>query len=523
MRVLWLLVGARKLASAIALRAEAACDCDCCTAVNKPPIQGDGLMCAPAVGGAPPKQDDPNAGSDGTGDAIRSTALSATDVLTAATSSCPDQCQKVQDDAAVTASATAAVVESSGIAGESTPEVMMYASYCLAECVASSQEAGDVCIAIEEAPAEVLAAAGSSTTPQPLQVGDVVPTQVPSAADRAKENLEARMPEPQLDAPTDSASQEAPTAEDEPLKEEAAAVAQAAAAAATTTAAPTPDTGALVAEASGRLATASALEARAAKAEVQGARYMANSSFSLASAKSSVVFIRKAKAEIAASAVRAAIYAASAKKSAELAKAELAEMERIPLEAADFAADEAAQGFWAEANATALKIAQEEAMMQGPPPPSAAGPAAVRAAAPYAKAMDVMLDSRTSYDSQARLWAAQSQALYANAQQRHAQAHELQSSGHTDAAQQAFEAAKKTLNEAVGMDTKAQEVRAKAEQADAALPSLMDSAAFAANQAGELASVRWMPPPIPATASAPALLAMESRGGRSSLALRGGR
>eukprot|EP00929_Paragymnodinium_shiwhaense_P120590 TRINITY_DN92550_c0_g1_i1.p1 TRINITY_DN92550_c0_g1~~TRINITY_DN92550_c0_g1_i1.p1 ORF type:complete len:582 (-),score=153.75 TRINITY_DN92550_c0_g1_i1:33-1778(-) len=502
-----------QLDAAGSLRAEAACDCTCCTSVYKPPIQGDGLMCAPRVE-APAAQDDPNADASGSQDMLRETATEATQAVTE--SSCPEQCQVVEEEA-VTASAAGAVAASVA-AVDSTPVVMMYASYCFSKCAPGSEAVGDTCLAVNEVPPEVAQAleeGPTTTVGAPLQVGDVVPTQVPSAADRAEAVMNARDPV-QLEAPTDTA-REAPTMEDAGLQEEAAVIATAT----TTTALPTPDTGALVAEAQGRFATASSLEARAAKAEVQSSRFLANSSFSLQSAKSSVLFIRKAKAEIAASATRAAIYAASAKQSAATAAAELAEMERIPQEAADFAAAEAEREFWAEANATALKMAQEDAMLKGPPPPAAAGPAALRAAAPYHRAMDITMDARASYDSQARRWSAQSQVLYGGAQARHVQAHELQAAGHTEAAKKTMEAAKQSLSEAVAADQKAEQLYGQAKQADEQLPRLMADADFAAQTAGEMAGVRWMPPPMPVSAAAPAFLATQTRGRSGVGGLRG--
>mmetsp|Transcript_8818 Transcript_8818/g.19381 ORF Transcript_8818/g.19381 Transcript_8818/m.19381 type:complete len:275 (-) Transcript_8818:83-907(-) len=142
------------------------------------------------------------------------------------------------------------------------------------------------------------------------------------------------------------------------------------------------ETGAMVAQANGKLAIAVGLMARSAEGEAAGAGRLANSSRALRGARARARLLSDAEGSVRASAVRAAVYAHSASLAAKKAKEELDEIKKIPQEAAQEVTSELVAEIWREANVSAAAATATEAELEFPSGGSHPEVAS-RVAAPY--------------------------------------------------------------------------------------------------------------------------------------------
>mmetsp|Transcript_19056 Transcript_19056/g.32993 ORF Transcript_19056/g.32993 Transcript_19056/m.32993 type:complete len:472 (+) Transcript_19056:99-1514(+) len=253
------------------------------------------------------------------------------------------------------------------------------------------------------------------------------------------------------------------------------------------------ETGAMVAEASGKAAWAAGLEARSSEAEATSAVLLGTAQGALRDARAGVKLISGGKAEIAAAAVQAMIYARSASKAAARAKAELKELEGIPKEVADEAADEAVRQMQEQVHDAAARKAWMEARNSAPAAPPPLAEAAVRASAPYYDIMQRALSVAGLYESNARSLEDKAHTLQSQARTLASQAVSYQSAGYAGYAQKLMSQAKGMLAQATADDAQAQKDMAIAQKAHDAVPNYQANAAQAAGRAQALANPAGQP------------------------------
>merc|ERR1719203_1841769 len=162
----------------------------------------------------------------------------------------------------------------------------------------------------------------------------------------------------------------------------------------------------MVAQAQGRQATASGLEARAAKAEAKSAGILATSSKVLLSTRERAGLATLLKKHLVKLAEQASGYARDAEQASAKAEADLQEAMNAP----QWAAMEAAKEAVAELQKSAKFLATDGLNGGGfelkdldpTTPPPVMEPAQSIAMAPYYAAMQRAVDTRTTYDTEAR-------------------------------------------------------------------------------------------------------------------------
>lgn len=258
------------------------------------------------------------------------------------------------------------------------------------------------------------------------------------------------------------------------------------------------ETGAMVAEASGKQAIAAGIEARITEAEASSAQALSFANGDLQAAKSNALVVSAAKAQVAAAEVRAKVYAESAKKAALRAQAELKEIEAIPAKAAALAAEKAKNIVQGEVNQAASNLAIAKARLAGPGLPVPLAEAAVRAAQPYYAIMQKAVAMGNLYAQSAHSLQDQAQTLQEQSRSLASQAVLYQTAGYGDMASKLMAQAKGMLNEAQAKDAQARKDFAIAEGVRKSVPNYQANAAAASARATAIANPAGQPPPAKA-------------------------
>jgi len=266
------------------------------------------------------------------------------------------------------------------------------------------------------------------------------------------------------------------------------------------------DTGAMVAQASGKQALAAAMEARLTEAEAVSAQSLSFANGDMEAAKSDALMVTAAKAQVQAAEVKAAIYAKSATKAAARAKAELKEIEEIPKKAAELAAAEAKRIIQKEVDQQASNVAIVKARLAGPGLPVPLAEAAVRAAQPYYNVMNKAVAMGNLYEASAHSLQDQAQSLQEQSRDVAGQAVRYQMAGYGDMASKMMAQAKGMLSAAEAKDAQARKDFSVAEGVRKSIPSYQASAAAASARATAIANPAGQPPP----AVAPTFLQLSS-------------
>jgi len=255
------------------------------------------------------------------------------------------------------------------------------------------------------------------------------------------------------------------------------------------------ETGAMVAEASGKQAMAAGIEARITEAEAFSAQSLSLANGDMEAAKNGALMVTAAKAQVKAAEVRAAIYARSAAKAAARAKAELKEIQDIPKKVAALAAQEAKRIVQAEVNEAASNVAIVKARLAGPGLPVPLAEAAVRAAQPYYAVMQKAISMGNLYEQSAHSLQDQAQSLQEQSRTVASQAVAYQSAGYGDMAIKLMAQAKGMLGESQSKDAQARKDYAVAEGVRKSVPNYQANAAAASARATSLANPGGQPPP----------------------------
>jgi len=267
------------------------------------------------------------------------------------------------------------------------------------------------------------------------------------------------------------------------------------------------ETGALVAEASGKQALAASMEARLTEAEASSAQSLSLANHDMEAGKSQALMVNAAKQQVQAAEVRANIYARSAAKAAARAQAELKEIQDIPRRAAEAAAIEAKRIVQNEVNEAASNVAIVKARLAGPGLPVPLAEAAVRAAQPYYAVMNKAIAMGNLYEANAHTLQDAAQTLQEQSRTVASQAVSYQLAGHGDMASKLMSQAKGMLAEAQTKDAQAQKDYAVAEGVRKQVPNYQANAAAASARATSLANPAGQPP----AAIAPGFLQLSSR------------
>lgn len=267
------------------------------------------------------------------------------------------------------------------------------------------------------------------------------------------------------------------------------------------------DTGAMLAEAAGKEATAAGMEARLTEAEASSAQALSQASSSIDAAKNGALMVNAAKAQVQAAEVQAEIYAHSAAKAAAKAQADFKAIEDIPAKVAALAADEAKKIIQGEVNQAASNIAAVKARLAGPALPVPLAEAAVRAAKPYYDVMQKAISTGSLYEASAHSLQDQAQELQANSRNMASQAVAYQMAGDGANAQSMMAQAKSMMVDAQSKGAQADKDYAIAESVRKSVPNYQANAAAASARATALANPGGQPPP----ATAPTFLQVSSR------------
>lgn len=268
------------------------------------------------------------------------------------------------------------------------------------------------------------------------------------------------------------------------------------------------DTGAMVAEASGKQALAAGIEARITEAEASSAQSLSLANGDMEAAKSGALMVTAAKAQVQAAEVRAKVYAKSAARAAKRAQEELKEIQDIPKQVAALAAAEAKRIVQAEVNEAASNVAIVKARLAGPGLPVPLAEAAVRAAKPYYNVMNKAISMGNLYEASAHSLQDQAQSLQEQSRTVAGQAVAYQQAGYGDLAQKLMSQAKGMLTQSQAKDAQAKKDYAVAEGVRKSVPNYQANAAAASARATALANPAGQPPP----AMAPGFLQISAHG-----------
>lgn len=255
------------------------------------------------------------------------------------------------------------------------------------------------------------------------------------------------------------------------------------------------DSGAMVAEASGKQAFAAGMEARLTEAEANSAQALSLANGNLENAKSQALIVTAAQAQVKAAEVQAAIYAKSAAKAASRAEAEMKEIMDIPKKAAELAAAEAKAEVQKEVNEAATNVAIVKSRLAPPPLPVPLAEASVRAAQPYYNAMNKAVAMGNLYEASAHNLQDQAQSLQEQSREVASQAVGYQMAGYGDMAANLMKQAKGMLGQAQAKDAQARKDFAVAEGVRKEVPNYQANAALASARATALANPAGQPPP----------------------------
>lgn len=267
------------------------------------------------------------------------------------------------------------------------------------------------------------------------------------------------------------------------------------------------ETGAMVAQASGKQAMAAGIEARITEAEASSAQSLSLANADMQSSHSASLMVTAARAQVQAAKVRAAIYAKSAAMAAARAEAELKEIKDIPRKVAQMAAEEAKSIVQGEVNEAANNLAIVKSRLAGPPLPVPLAEASVRAAQPYYNIMNKAIAMGNLYEASAHTLQDQAQTLQEQSRTVASQAVGYQTAGNGVIAQKLMAQAKGMLAEAQAKDAQARKDFSVAEGVRKQVPNYQANAALASARATSLANPGGQPPP----AMAPKFLQLPSR------------
>jgi len=428
------------------------CSCDCCQVTARHPSQ--------MVGGTDTQ-----------------CAVMSLDAQGRPSDACPDSCDN--------SDLTSTVVSSDSGA-------MQYSRYCLMTCLpAEADKIGSECRKVTtEEQAQLLTAGGNGKDPASI----LTPATVAPPAELVDPN--APPEPPQL------SDAQALTDADKADSGAAAAAAEGDVVAKKKE----KDTGAMVAEASGKQAMAAGIEARITEAEANSAQSLSFANGDMEAAKSGSLMVQSAKAQVLAAEVRAKIFAQSAAKAAKRAQEELKEIQDIPKTVAALAAAEAKRIVQGEVNEAASNVAIVKARMAGPGLPVPLAEAAVRAAQPYYSAMNKAVAMGNLYEANAHADQDAAQSLQEQSRTVAGQAVAYQMAGYGDMANKMMAQAKGMLADSQAKDGAAQQAMSVAEGVRKSLPNYQANAALASARATTLANPGGQPPP----ALAPKFLQLSS-------------
>jgi hypothetical protein len=360
---------------------------------------------------------------------------------------------------------------------------MEYTRYCLLTCLPATQDLGGQCRKVTtEEQAKLLTSGGNGKDPAtilaPLEEQTPEELKDPDAPPEPPQLQDAQAMKEADDK--DASDAAAKVEKDAGVKVEVKKL---------------KETGALVAEASGKNAFAAGLEARLTEAEAGSAQSLALSNGDMEAAKSSTLMVTAAKAQVQAAEVRAAVYARSAAKAAARAQEELQEIKDMPKKAAKMAADEARKIIQGEINEAANNLAIVKSRLAPPGLPVPLAEAAVRAAQPYYSVMNKAIGMGNIYEAQAHSLQDQAEDLQQQSRTIASQAVAYQAAGRGDMASQLMAQARTMLNTAVAKDAQAQKDYAVAEGVRKQVPNYQANAALASARATAIANPGMQPPP----------------------------
>lgn len=368
---------------------------------------------------------------------------------------------------------------------------LQYSLFCHMTCLPAREEIGSTCRSLtQEEHAELLTQGGNGQDPATLFA--------PKAPPAPEELVDPDAPPepPQLadqEAMNDANNAASGKAAGAVVKDDAAEKKE-------------KDSGAMVAEASGKQAMAASMEARLTEAEAVSAQSLSQANGDMESAKSDSLIVTAAKAQVQAAEVRAAIYAKSAAKAAARAEAELKEIRDIPRKAAELAAAEAKKEVQAEVDEAASNVAIVKARLAPPGLPVPLAEAAVRAAQPYYAVMNKAIAMGNLYEASAHTLQDQAQSLQEQSRTVASQAVLYQSAGNGDMAKKLMAQARGMLSEATAKDAQARKDFDVAEGVRKNVPNYQANAALASARATSIANPGGQPPP----AMAPTFLQQSS-------------
>lgn len=429
------------------LAAEGQCTCACCQTAYRPPslqVMNTEFMCSPVPENSEPTGEPPP--------------------------QCGEQC--VPDPEKTTIQADEG-------------EGLLYARFCMMNCMPSSEELGAFCKDLPEEMREEGATEGGNGEDWASFVNSSAPA-IPPAETNPDGNPVTSESEPEREE--SQAADELAKEEAEASKAAEDAVYQKAAELAAQVKAR--ESGAMVAKAQGEDAKAKALEARAAAAEVKSAGTLANATEYLRTARREASMANDAKAQLSGSAVEAAVYARNAERAAAKAQAELQEILDAPMAAAKEAAkmavvelrkkrDEWTTGYEKEAEPTrapTLEVAE-------------------LAAAPYYEAMSRAMEQRGKLEEEARRLNGIAGDLQSAARSAYRQAAIAQHAGNSQGARLMVDRSEELLLKSQMANDESQQEYARAEEINKGLAAYQEVASAAAARATALAPYRWMPPP----------------------------
>eukprot|EP00440_Ansanella_granifera_P011275 gb/GFBE01012230.1/.p1 GENE.gb/GFBE01012230.1/~~gb/GFBE01012230.1/.p1 ORF type:complete len:439 (+),score=124.90 gb/GFBE01012230.1/:1-1317(+) len=257
------------------------------------------------------------------------------------------------------------------------------------------------------------------------------------------------------------------------------------------------ESGALVADAEGKKATAMVLEAQSAAAAAEAAADQAKSAYDLQVAQSRGSLAKEVKAQLRESAKRAEAFAQSAKDAAKKAMDELREMQDVPIKAAREAAEAAKRQLKSQdtINDQVMQAVDDNVHPPPVPPPPVA---AAKAAEPYSLAMGRAAEMQSSLENKASQLTSEAHLLRTGAKQVEGQLKAYADDGRQDLADQVKASSNDLLMKSMAKDTEAAETRYHAEQVQQDIPKYADAAAAAVARATVIANQKWMPPALEA-------------------------
>lgn len=439
--------GASSAQSAVdqAFAGRAECSCDCCQVTNRrQAVNGDSQQCASLdmrKSGAPSRRLE--------------------------SSQCPAKCLNANPTHTVLTNEIGTIDS---------------ARFCAMDCLPAKAEVGSKCrkLTVEEL-ADLLSANGNGQDPSILNK--------PVAQSVSKELVDPDAPPEPPQLSDQAALNEAQAAASAPADPNAALAASAA------DKEKDKETGALVAQASGKQATAAGIEARITEAEASSAQSLSLANADMEASHSASLMVTAARAQVQAAKVRAAVYARSAAKAAARAEAELKEIKDIPRKVAQMAAEEAKSIVQGEVNEAANNLAIIKSRLAGPPLPVPLAEASVRAAQPYYNIMNKAIAMGNLYEASAHTLQDQAQTLQEQSRTVASQAVGYQTAGQGVIAQKLMAQAKGMLAEAQAKDAQARKDFSVAEGVRKQVPNYQANAALASARATSLANPGGQPPP----------------------------